>query len=115
TVVRQRAAGQAHGVPRVIGAFGCAVILHSLWNWRPFDFPMSLAWLMLVGAASIILLRTVMHQASLEETSSVLALAPEMRDVRPHNAARLKCLGCGRMAPAGVHYCPRCGLALRRP
>jgi CRP-like cAMP-binding protein len=115
TVVRQRAAGQAHGVPRVIGAFGCAVVLHSLWNWRPFDFPLSLAWLLLVGAASVILLRTVMHQASREETTSVLALAPEVRDVPPKSGGRLKCLGCGRAAPAGVHYCPRCGLALRRP
>jgi CRP-like cAMP-binding protein len=115
TVVRQHAAGQAHGVPRVIGAFGCAVVLHSLWNWRPFDFPLSLAWLLLVGATSVILLRTVMHQAVREETTSVLALAPEVRDLPPASAGTLKCLGCGRTAPAGVHYCPRCGLALRRP
>jgi CRP-like cAMP-binding protein len=114
TIVRERAAGQAHGIPRVLGAFGCVVVLHSLWNWRPFDFPLSLAWLILVGAASIILLRTVMHQAAREETSSVLALAPEVRDLPVVNGGALKCLGCGRIAPAGVHYCPRCGLALRR-
>jgi len=115
TIVRQHSAGQAHGVPRVVGAFGCAVVLHSLWNWRPFEFPLSLVWLLLVGVASVMLLRTVMHQASREETSSVLALAPEVRDAPPANGETLRCLGCGRVAPAGVHYCPRCGLALRRP
>jgi len=114
TVWRQRSAGQAHGVPRVLAAFGSAVVLHSLWNWRPFDFPLSLAWLMLVGAASVILLRTVMQQAAREEASSVLALAPEVRDVPLVNGGALKCVGCGQTAPAGVHYCPRCGLALRR-
>jgi len=114
TVWRQRSAGQVHGVPRVLAAFGSAVVLHSLWNWRPFDFPLSLAWLTLVGAASVTLLRTVMQQAAREEASSVLALAPEVRDVPPVNGGRLKCLGCGRTAPAGVHYCPRCGLVLRR-
>lgn len=115
TVVRQHSARQAHGVLRVLGAFGCAVVLHSLWNWRPFDFPLSLAWLLLVGVASVMLLRTVMHQASLEERSSVLALAPEVRALPAAKGGTLKCLGCGRIAPAGVHYCPRCGLALRRP
>ncbi len=115
TVVRQHSAGQAHGVPRVLGAFGCAVVLHSLWNWRPVDFPLSLAWLVLVGVASVMLLRGVMHQAAREETSSVLALAPEMRSGPPAHGDGLNCVGCGRGAPAGVHYCPRCGLALRRP
>ncbi len=114
TIVRQHSAGQAHGVPRVVGAFGCAVILHSLWNWRPVDFPLSLVWLLLVGGASVMLLRAVLQQASREETSSVLALAPEVRDLPPGTGGRLKCVGCGRVAPAGVHYCPRCGLALRR-
>ena len=115
TIVRQRAQGQVHGIPRVLAAFGCVVVLHSLWNWRRLDFPLSLAWLLLVGVASVILLRTVMHQASLEETSSVLALAPEIRNPPPTHGEILKCVGCGRVAPVGVHYCPRCGMALRRP
>jgi RsiW-degrading membrane proteinase PrsW (M82 family) len=114
-VWRQRSAGQAHGILRVLVAFGCVVVLHSLWNWRPFDFPLSLAWLLLIGALSVIVLRTVMQRAAREEASSVLALAPEVREVPPSNGVTLKCLGCGRTAPAGVHYCPRCGLALRRP
>jgi hypothetical protein len=75
----------------------------------PFNF----VWLLVVGVGSLYLLRLILQQAALEEARSVTALAPELLRAAPATVT-IRCVGCGRRAPPGARYCPRCGLALHR-
>lgn len=113
TIWREHGAPLRKSAPRIAAALAVAVALHSLWDWSGLPLPFNFVWMATVGVASIATLRAILHRASLEEAQSVAALAPEAAQAS-NGAARLRCVGCGRLAPAGSHYCPRCGLALRR-
>jgi CRP-like cAMP-binding protein/RsiW-degrading membrane proteinase PrsW (M82 family) len=111
TIWQQRGAGWRRGWWKVAAALCTAIGLHGLWDWQLFPIPWNFLWLVFVGVSSILILRAVLHAAGREEARSVAALAPEVRTSL--YATGLRCEGCGRQAPAGAHYCPRCGLALR--
>jgi CRP-like cAMP-binding protein/RsiW-degrading membrane proteinase PrsW (M82 family) len=110
---RERSAGWIHGGWKIAAAFAVVILLHGLWDWPGFGVPWNFAWLLLIGAASVLTLRAILHRASYEEARSVAALAPEVAQAGP-TLVGLRCDGCGRRAPGGARYCPRCGLALRR-
>jgi RsiW-degrading membrane proteinase PrsW (M82 family) len=113
TLWHERAAGLRHGAWRIGAALAVSILLHGLWDWPGFPLPFNFMWLVVIGAVSVLVLRAILQRAALEEGRAVAALAPEV--VRaPPTSGQLRCGGCGRRAPAGAHYCPRCGLALRR-
>ncbi len=112
TIWRERHAGWRRGGRRIAFALIAVVVLHALWDWRGLPLPWNFAWLLVVGAASVMTLRWILQRAATEEAHSVSALAPEIARAAP-TALALRCAGCGRRAPAGARYCPRCGLALR--
>lgn len=112
TIWRERHSGWRRAGLRIGGALVIVVLLHALWDWRGLPLPWNFVWLLLVGATSVMTLRWVLQQAATEEARSVSALAPEIARAAP-TARALQCTGCGRRAPAGARYCPRCGLALR--
>jgi RsiW-degrading membrane proteinase PrsW (M82 family) len=114
TLWRERAGGWRHGGWRIAAALAAAILLHGLWDWPALPLPLNFVWLAVVGMASVLGLRLILHHAAHEEARSVAAFAPEVARVIP-KVAVVRCGGCGRAAPAGAHYCPRCGLALRRP
>jgi len=105
----------AHG-PRpswqVVVAFGTAVFLHAMWDWRPLPNVFNLLWVIGVAATGVILLRGVLHDALREETGSVSALNPGATGALGP-MLRVQCGACGQVAPSGLRYCPRCGAALR--
>jgi CRP-like cAMP-binding protein/RsiW-degrading membrane proteinase PrsW (M82 family) len=112
TLWRERAAGWRGGGWKIGGALAGAILLHALWDWQAVPFPANVVWMLLVGATSIVGLRAILQQAAAEEARSVAALAPQVGVARGH-APSFRCDGCGRLAPAGARYCPRCGRALR--
>jgi RsiW-degrading membrane proteinase PrsW (M82 family) len=114
TLWRERAGGWRHGGWRIAAALAAAILLHGLWDWPALPLPLNFVWLAVVGMASVLGLRLILHHAAHEEARSVAAFAPEVARAIP-KVAVVRCGGCGRAAPAGAHYCPRCGLALRRP
>ena len=115
--------------PRVIAAAGLAVALHTLWDWQPFGqetvegslifFPwyQNLLWFLVVGAIGILVLRVLVNRAAQEELSAIVSLNPELaaRQGGRASAQGIKCTRCEQVAPAGAHYCVRCGAALRAP
>jgi CRP-like cAMP-binding protein len=113
TLWRERDTGLRNGAPKIAAALVAAILLHGLFDWPGFPVPLNFLWLLIVGAASVLLLRSIRHQAGIEETRAVTGLVPEVVQAAPRSV-ELRCRGCGRRAPAGAHYCPRCGLALRR-
>ena len=113
TIWHERGTAWRNAAPRVAAALAIAIALHSLWDWSGLPLPFNFLWIATVGIASVATLRAILHRASMEEAHSVAALAPEAARASPAGA-RLRCGGCGRRAPAGSHYCPRCGIALRR-
>jgi RsiW-degrading membrane proteinase PrsW (M82 family) len=110
---RERSSGLRSGAPKIAAALVAAILLHALFDWPGFPVPFNFVWLVVVAVASVLVLRTIRQQAGMEEALAVTALAPEFAHAAPH-AVGLRCAGCGRQAPAGARYCPRCGLALRR-
>lgn len=115
--------------PRVIAAATLAVGLHTLWDWQPFGqetvegalvfFPwyQNLAWFLVIGAVGILVLRVLVNRAAQEELSAIVSLNPELanRQGGRSGAQGIKCTRCEQVAPAGAHYCVRCGAALRAP
>lgn len=106
--------------PQVIGALGLAIALHAIWDWQPiaallpsYALAANLVWFLAIGAAGILVLRAIVHRATTEELSSIVALNPELTRKRASEAPRIECHRCGQVAPAGAHYCVRCGSALR--
>jgi RsiW-degrading membrane proteinase PrsW (M82 family) len=112
TIWRERRTGWRSGGWKIAAAFGAAILLHGFWDWRVLPLPWNFVWLGVVGITSVLILRAVLHRAAQEEVRSVAALVPEIERASL-TAPRVKCHGCGRRAPPGAHYCPRCGLALR--
>lgn len=120
TIWSERSKG--HLVSRnVLGALAVAIGLHALWDWQPLDavvlrqfvIPATIVWFLLIGALGLLILRAIVHRATTEELSSLIALNPELAQKRGPDAARTECQRCGQVAPAGAHYCVRCGAALR--
>jgi len=113
TVWRERDAGFRNGAWKIVAALAAAVLLHGLWDWPGFPMPLNFVWLVLVGAGSVLLLRAILQHAAGEEQRAVVALAPEVASATAAMVG-VRCSGCGRRAPSGARYCPRCGLALRQ-
>jgi len=113
TLWRERDAGLRSGTPKIAAALGAAILLHALFDWPGFPVPFNFVWIVMFAVASVLLLGAIRQQAGIEETRAVRALAPGFAQAAPH-AVGVRCGGCGRRAPAGARYCPRCGLALRR-
>jgi RsiW-degrading membrane proteinase PrsW (M82 family) len=113
TLWREHGAGLRTGAPKIVAALVAVILLHGLFDWPLLPVPFNFLWLLIIGVASLLVLRTVRQQAGMEEARALTALAPEIAQAAPR-AVGLRCGGCGRKAPAGAHYCPRCGLALRR-
>ena len=115
--------------PRVLAAAGLAIALHTLWDWQPFGqetvdgviafFPwyQNLAWFIVIGVMGILVLRVLVNRAAQEEISAIVSLNPELanRQGARSSAQGIKCARCEQVAPAGAHYCVRCGAALRAP
>jgi RsiW-degrading membrane proteinase PrsW (M82 family) len=114
TIWRERHAGWRHGAWKIAAAFAAVIVLHGLWDWSYLLLPWNFVWLLLVGLASVLTLRAVLQRAADEEARSVAALAPEVVQANAPTSVGLRCDGCGRRAPSGARYCPRCGQALRR-
>jgi protease PrsW len=119
TIWGERSRGRLISAP-VIGALGMAIALHAIWDWQPIGalFPAyalaaNLVWFLAIGAAGILVLRALVHHATTEELTSIVALNPELTRKRASDAPRLECHRCGQVAPSGAHYCVRCGSALR--
>ena len=99
---------------QVVAAFSTAVLLHAFWNWRPLPHVLNLVWVLGVAVVGIVLLRGVLRDALREERGSVSMLNPGATgSLGP--TQRVRCAGCGQVAPSGVRYCPRCGAALHAP
>jgi RsiW-degrading membrane proteinase PrsW (M82 family) len=113
TLWRERDTGLRSGAPKILAALVAAIVLHGLFDWPGFPVPLNFVWIVVVAVASVLLLRTIRQRAGVEETRAVSALAPEFVHAAPRSVGT-RCAGCGRRAPAGARYCPRCGLALRR-
>jgi RsiW-degrading membrane proteinase PrsW (M82 family) len=68
-------AAKGSGRPRitwsVVGAFLVAVTLHALWDWAPLPGLWDLLWLLGVGFAGLLILRSMIHQAITQEKSTV--------------------------------------------
>jgi CRP-like cAMP-binding protein len=119
TIWSERNRGRLVG-PGVLGAFALATGLHALWDWQPlaiafpaYALPADLVWFLAIGALGILALRAIVHRATTEELSSIIALNPELASPRRGDAPRIACRRCGQIAPAGAHYCVRCGAVLR--
>lgn len=111
---RQKGAWAVRQSWQVVATFGAAVFLHSMWDWRPLPHVLNLVWVLGIAALGIVLLRAVLRRALREEVSSVSALNPGATGaVGPR--LRVLCDACGQLAPSGLRYCPRCGVALRAP
>lgn len=108
--------GKVRGGPRsiagVVAAFGASVGLHTLWDWLPFGGILGLGWFLLLGFVGLELLRWQVARATDEALSAVVALNPELARAGARGA-QVECSSCGQLAPAGTHYCVRCGVALR--
>jgi protease PrsW len=109
---RQKGAHPARPSWEVVAAFAAAVLLHALWDWRPLPQILNLVWVLAVAALGIVLLRSVLQRALREESGAVSALNPGATGALGPTL-RVPCAACGQLAPSGVRYCPRCGVALR--
>jgi RsiW-degrading membrane proteinase PrsW (M82 family) len=112
---------------RVIGAFALTITLHGLWDWQPlstivaqdgiefFTWYSDLPWFLGIGIIGVLILRFLVNRAAQEEVQSIVSLNPELvlqRGGRT-SARGVKCQRCEQVAPAGAHYCVRCGAVLR--
>jgi len=112
---------------RVLGALAAAIGLRTLWDWQPLAAPIvkdgfeyytwygNLPWFLLIGAGTILALRLLVNRAAQEEVSSIVALNPELAAQQGGRTTSrgIRCHRCEQMAPAGAHYCVRCGAVLR--
>lgn len=80
-----------------------------------FPWYQNLLWFLLIGIIGLLILRVLVNRAAQEEISSIVSLNPELTMARgPRTSTQgLKCTRCEQVAPAGAHYCVRCGAALR--
>lgn len=112
---------------RVLAAFVLAIALHFLWEWQPFGqsvvvgallyYPwyQNVLWFLFIGVIGILVLRVLVNRAAQEEIGDIVRLNPKLAQ---HAGGRigargLRCARCEQAAPAGAHYCVRCGAALR--
>jgi CRP-like cAMP-binding protein/RsiW-degrading membrane proteinase PrsW (M82 family) len=109
---REKGAHAARPSWQVVAAFSVAVLLHTMWDWRPLPNVLNLFWVFGMATAGVVILRAVLHDALREETRSVSALNPGATGALGPRL-RVLCGACGQQAPSGVRYCPRCGAALR--
>lgn len=112
TIWRYKGRGALRIDAAVLAAFALAVALHALWDWQPLPRFLGLVWYVALGAVGIWVLRTILHRATGEQLGAVLALNPELAESAA-DARSVACRRCGQTAPAGSHYCVRCGAALR--
>ena len=113
--------------PRVLAAFALTIGLHTLWDWQPFSteivqdgtvffgWQSNLPWFLGIGVIGVLALRLLVNRAAQEEIHSIVNLNPELvlqRGGRT-SARGVKCQRCEQVAPAGAHYCVRCGAVLR--
>jgi len=112
---------------RVVGAFALAIALHFLWDWQPFGqsvtvegllyYPwyQNLIWFVLIIVVGVVALRLLVNRAAQEEVTEIVRLNPELAQQAGSRvgARGLRCARCEQVAPAGAHYCVRCGSALR--
>ncbi len=96
----------------ILGGLAISVTLHTLWDSQIVTGGPYLLWVLLLGAAGILVLRMLLRRATAEEQSAALALNPELADAAHATGTRLHCRNCGQLGPPGTHYCVRCGLAL---
>jgi hypothetical protein len=92
--------------------FGLVVALHGIWDWQPLPGLSNVLLMMLVGGAGILVLRMMIQRAATEELAAILALNPEVAEMRGELTA-VRCRQCGQAAPRGSHYCARCGAVLK--
>jgi protease PrsW len=98
----------------ILAGLAVSVALHALWDLPlpPAAGSWYVAWLVLLGLAGLLLLARLLRSATSEQKVAALALNPELALGSSVGRARLHCRHCSQMAPAGSHYCIRCGLAL---
>jgi len=113
--------------PRVLGAFALTIGLHALWDWQPlstivvqdhieyFTWWTDLPWFLAIGIVGVLVLRFLVNRAAQEEVQSIVNLNPELVLQRGGRTSErgVKCQRCEQVAPAGAHYCVRCGGVLR--
>ncbi|MCX6021074.1 MAG: hypothetical protein NTZ05_04980, partial [Chloroflexi bacterium] len=110
---RAKGAGRPRLDLTVAAAFGFSILLHGLWDWQPVDGPLLIGWFIAIGVVGLEVLRTIVERANRETTAAVLALNPTASEGASSVGPHLICGACGQAAPAGTHYCARCGAALR--
>lgn len=96
----------------VLAGLAASVTLHTLWDWPLLSGVWYALWLIALSLAGLALLARFHRSATSEQKVAALALNPELAEKVPSRSLRLHCRHCSQMAPAGSHYCVRCGLAL---
>lgn len=81
---RAKGAGRPRITASVLGAYLLAAGLHCLWDWAPLPGLADLLWLLGVGMAGILILRTLIHDAIDQEKETIAGSGLE---IRPQPAA----------------------------
>jgi len=68
---RAKGAGHVRITLGVVGAYLTAAVLHALWDWAPLPGLFDLLWLLGVGIAGLLILRTMIHQAIDQEKETI--------------------------------------------
>ena len=88
---RAKGAGGPRITMGVLGAYLTAAVLHGLWDWAPLPGLLDLLWLLGVGAAGILILRAMIHQALDQEKETIAGTGlsisqPAQRPPRPKSS-----------------------------
>jgi hypothetical protein len=63
--------GWRRGAPPMLAVLAAAAVvlllLHGIWDWRGLPAPWNFVWLLLVGVASALTVRWILHRAATEE------------------------------------------------
>ncbi len=95
-----------------------AVVLHALWDYHGAQGFLRFASMIVVGAAGLLLLYSLVRSGAKEERHALAALNPQRPgepEAEPSAGERrqLVCAACGTESPPHARYCARCGHALR--